>query len=195
MRFLTLGFFHQSTLFRALIHRLKLFRICLQIRQEIWFEKLPKSASVVSMRPRKLADFICWSSPLTFTFSSNYKYVMFPVCIFVFAIVSLSRNWEPICEFTRASAVSQRILRCHWDRWFRYHSLSGTAVSASVVSFRLQKQNLFRYCFVLKTTFLRKNNVVDTAAAASAVSLRPLKQFHMIISNFSAILKPYAKWL
>jgi hypothetical protein len=34
------------------------------------------------------AHFFCWSSPLTFTFSSNYKYVMFQH-VFVFAIVSL----------------------------------------------------------------------------------------------------------
>jgi hypothetical protein len=30
------------------------------------------------------SDFFCWSSPLTFTFSSNYKYVMFTYVIICF---------------------------------------------------------------------------------------------------------------
>jgi hypothetical protein len=48
MRFSTLGFFHQSTLPRALIHGLKPFRIWLRNRREIQDNRLKLSASAVS---------------------------------------------------------------------------------------------------------------------------------------------------
>jgi hypothetical protein len=76
-------------------------------------------------------------------------------------------------EFTRASAVSQRIPRSHWDRWIRFRGLFDTAKSASAVSFRRS--------LVLKATFLCKNNVVGNFFKDSADSLKlpkPLPRSH-----------------
>jgi hypothetical protein len=51
--------------------------------------KSPKLASSISMRP---VDLFCWSSPLIFTFSGNYKYVMFT---YVYGVIKDSRShWD-----------------------------------------------------------------------------------------------------
>jgi hypothetical protein len=67
---------------RALIHRLNPFRIWLRIRREIRFGNRQIGFHGV----KETVEFFAGSSPLTFTFSSNYNYVMY---VFVIAIVSL----------------------------------------------------------------------------------------------------------
>jgi hypothetical protein len=82
--------------------------------------KSQKSAAEVSMRPRK-PTFFCWSSPLTFTFSSNYKYIM-SICIcYSIPLKELRAN----IRFHKGS-VSQRIPRSHWDCWIRFGGLVDT---------------------------------------------------------------------
>jgi hypothetical protein len=114
--------------------------------------------------------------------------------VFVFALVSLSRNWEPIFVFTRASAVSQRIPRSHWDRWIRFCGLIGSAESASAVSLRplnplpwiqwdCESQTFLDIVLCCKLPFCVKivllkffdglRSLIETAEAASAVSLKP----------------------
>jgi hypothetical protein len=84
-------FFHQTIPPRALIHRLKPFRIRLRIHREKSIQKTPKS------------DFSsCQSSPLMFTFSSNNMYVMFTHAFFCygFPLKGMGAN-NPFCERSR----------------------------------------------------------------------------------------------
>jgi hypothetical protein len=117
--------------------------------------------------------------------------------------------------------------RFHWDRRICLLGLIETTESASVVSLRLlnlPKLNFFIRSFVLKTTFLRKNYVVEVffriprshwnhgshfrqICSASLVSLKPFnplpqsqwnqrrRPFKTNISNCLANLKPCAKRL
>jgi hypothetical protein len=87
------------------------------------------------------------------------------------------RFHKGFCGVTKDSTVALRPLnplpQSHWHRWIRFRGLIETAESASTVSLRPRKPNLFRRSFVLKTTFLCRNNVVDIFFKDSAVSLKP----------------------
>jgi hypothetical protein len=89
-RFLTLGFFiKQSPPPRALIHGLKPFRIWLRILRENRSRGVNDTVG---------SDCFCQSSPLIFTFSSNYMYVMFTY-VFLFPF--------------KGNVFSRMIPRCH----------------------------------------------------------------------------------
>jgi hypothetical protein len=109
--FRTSVFFHQSTPPRALIHRLKPFRILLLIRRENRF-----GIRQNRLRPQK-TTFFYWWSPLIFTFSSNYKYVMFTYCMYLFCrgipskeLRANNRFHKGFRSFIKNSAVSLRLL-------------------------------------------------------------------------------------
>jgi hypothetical protein len=113
--------------------------------------------------------------------------------------------------------VSQRILRSHWDRlihplqrphwhrWIRFHGLIETAKSASAVSLRPPnllplnpKLNLLKHSFVLKTTLLCKNNVVEIFSRILWSHWNRRSRFHGLIeagkAGSTVSLKPQ-KWL
>jgi hypothetical protein len=115
--------------------------------------------------------------------------------------------------------VSQRTPQSHGDRWILFRGLIDTAESASTVSltplnplprshWNRGSQTFLDIVFVMKTTFLCKNNVVDIFFYRdSVVSFKPPKPllrshwnhgsrpFQTNISNFSANSKTYAKRL
>jgi hypothetical protein len=114
-------FFHQTIASRALIHRLKPFRIWLWIRGENWFgswqNRLPGSQWDIK------GELLCTSSPLIFMFSSNYLYVMFT---YVFL-------WSPLKGMTVNN-------RSHWNNKSRFCGCIETAESYSVVLLKPQNQ-------------------------------------------------------
>jgi hypothetical protein len=134
------GFFHQSTLPRALIHGLKLFRIWLRIREDNRFWKSSKSVSVWSMPPLKPKIRIL----LLFCFTGKFRYAGY----------SFLKSCGPGDDL--------KFQRGHWPRWNRLSGVTDTAeifelfhnfvkknfvstIMVSAVSLALLKFEYFRF--------------------------------------------------